>query len=170
MNIYQYAKNTEESGIRFYREMAENSPSTGVRNIFTMLADDEKRLMEKLELMHERFPEMDQKNCRFLRNRDNVFEKMREREESLHVENNVEAYRLARDTERKVMRKYMKAAAAEKSADTRKYLEWLVALEQSELSEIEKIFDFVDAPNHFLEWGEFSNLDEFHNFGRYVDR
>jgi hypothetical protein len=31
------------------------------------------------------------------------------------------------------------------------------------------IYDFVNAPTDDLEWAEFSNLDEFHNFGRYQD-
>ena len=48
-------------------------------------------------------------------------------------------------------------------------LRWLAAFERHELNEIEKLYDFANAPNCSLEWGEFSNLDEFHAFGRDVD-
>lgn len=170
MNIIDYAKDNEKSGIKFYREMAQRSTDEGVKNIFNMLARDEEHLLEKLQLMRKRFPGMDRHNSRSLRKCDNVFEKMRQKEDQFEIESDIDAFRLARDTERKVLRKYLKAAAAEKSAEIKKYLEWIAALEKSELSEIEKTFDFIDAPNHFLEWGEFSNLDEFHNFGRYEDR
>ena len=34
---------------------------------------------------------------------------------------------------------------------------------------LENVFNFVNAPNQYLAWGEFSNLDEFRNFGRDVD-
>jgi len=34
---------------------------------------------------------------------------------------------------------------------------------------LENIFHFVNAPNQYLAWGEFSNLDEFRQFGRQVD-
>lgn len=42
----------------------------------------------------------------------------------------------------------------------------IAAMERHELNDLEQLFDFVNAPNESLEWGEFSNLDEFHNFGR----
>ena len=170
MNIYEFAENTEKSGARFYREMAERTDQEGVKHIFSMLADDEEQLLEKLRLMRRRYPEMDSQASRYLREKDNVFENMRSREDEFDISSDVEAYRLARDAERQVLRQYLRAARAEKSSDKRKSLEWIAALERSELREIEKAFDFVDAPNHFLEWGEFSNLDEFHNFGRYEDR
>jgi hypothetical protein len=38
--------------------------------------------------------------------------------------------------------------------------------ERRELESLRQLFDFVNAPNEFLAWGEFSNLNEFHNFGR----
>jgi hypothetical protein len=34
---------------------------------------------------------------------------------------------------------------------------------------VQNIYDFVNAPTQYLAWGEFSNLDEFRQFGRDLD-
>ena len=170
MNVLEYARSTERSGALFYREMAERSNNEGVKNIFNMLAEDEEKMLQKLMRMSSRTPGMSEQTCRYLRKGDNVFEKMRRMEDDLQVENDLDAYALARDTERKVMQKYLRAADNEGKAEVRRSLMWIAAMERSELAALEKLFDFVNAPNSSLEWGEFSNLDEFHNFGRYEDR
>jgi hypothetical protein len=38
--------------------------------------------------------------------------------------------------------------------------------EEQHIAELENLYDFANAPNHYLAWGEFSNLGEFNNFGR----
>lgn len=37
------------------------------------------------------------------------------------------------------------------------------------LEDFQNVYDFINAPNQYLAASEFSNLDEFHNFGRSVD-
>ena len=35
---------------------------------------------------------------------------------------------------------------------------------------LENVYNFVNAPNEQLEWGEFSNLGEFRQYGRDLDK
>ena len=78
-----------------------------------------------------------------------------------------EAYQLARDAEREVLCTYERATVAANGLALKKSLLLITAMERHELDEIEGLFDFTNVPNQSLSWGEFSNLDEFHDFGRY---
>ncbi|HXV21623.1 MAG TPA: hypothetical protein VD811_11625 [Desulfuromonadales bacterium] len=51
-------------------------------------------------------------------------------------------------------------------ASTRALFRRIASEERRELESLRKLYDFVDAPNEYLARGEFSNLNEFHNFGR----
>lgn len=41
MNAYEYAMQVEKDGEKYYRELAEKSPYTGLKRVFTILADEE---------------------------------------------------------------------------------------------------------------------------------
>ncbi len=169
MNLYEYAQATEESGIRYYQELATGARKDGVKGVFNMLADDEKKLLAKIQLIRQRFPRMDSLNCAQLQKNTIVFDRLRKNSGHPKAESDLEAYRLAREAEEKVVSQYMHAAEAEQNPQTKEMLQWLAALERHELLEIEQLYDFVNAPSESLEWGEFSNLDGFYNFGRYAD-
>lgn len=168
MNLYTYARAAEQSGIRLYRDLASHAHDEGVGRIFNMLADDEQHMLEKLELMKQRFPELADVECAGLLEQDNPFERLRSQWESQHIETDIDAYQLGKTLEHELIDHYSEVAANE-TERTARMLSWVASLERQELAEIEKLFDFANAPNESLEWGEFSNLDEFHNFGRYED-
>jgi rubrerythrin len=96
----------------------------------------------------------------------NVFEQLRRREGQLLVESDLAAYRLALEAEREVLRQLRNAAMTEHRPAAKKLLAEIARDEQRHVEELEGLYDFANAPNHYLAWGEFSNLGEFHNFGR----
>jgi rubrerythrin len=49
-------------------------------------------------------------------------------------------------------------ARAEEGEQVKALLNWFVEDEKRHLEEIEGIYEFVEAPRCYLEWGEFSNL------------
>jgi rubrerythrin len=169
MNLYRYAQATEQSGIRFYREMAEQAAQEGTRGVFSMLVTDEENLLRKLEGFRRHYPEMSRMECESLQKDGIVFEELRNKAWQSNISSDLEAYRVAIEAEGEVVDQYLRAAAAESDPQIKKMLRWLAAFERHELNEIEKLYDFANAPNCSLEWGEFSNLDEFHNFGYYED-
>jgi rubrerythrin len=166
MNVFEFARDVESSGQRFYGDMAERAGEKGIRNIFGMLAEDEARMLTKLREMEMR-EGMAMRESRALDRGSNIFAELSEREARLQVASDLDAYRLARMAEQQVVDQYLTAIRRESDPEVKSLLQRIVAMEQQELDELERLCDFVDAPNHFLEWGEFSNLDEFHNFGRY---
>lgn len=166
MNVFEYAREIETSGQRFYGDMAAHAKDNGIRNIFTMLAEDEARMLTLLHELEARYDTTPQE-CLRLGPGGNVFAGLHKREDRLQVGSDLEAYRLAMRAEQAIIDRYLAAIEAEPDPQVKTLLQRIVALEQQELDDLQRLCDFVDAPNHFLEWGEFSNLDEFHNFGRY---
>jgi rubrerythrin len=169
MNILQFAESTEKSGLEFYRELAASSEHEGVRRVFTDLARDEEAQLQRLQRMLDRYPELSGLDSKPLDQQPNIFEQMRTRMNHARPATDLEAYQLAREAEQGIVHDYLAAADLEPDPAGKRLLLWIAALERAELSEIEKLFDFVNAPTDSLEWGEFSNLDEYHNFGRYTD-
>lgn len=166
MKVINFAREIDRSGQRFYEEMAERAGSAGVRKIFHMLAEDEARMLARLEA---RAAGADAHDSPTLDERINVFEQLRKKGEHLAVVNDVAAYRLALDTEREVLHQYEMAVEAEENPALKKILAEIAEDERHILAEIEQLYDFTNAPNNFLAWGEFSNLGEFNNFGRDID-
>lgn len=169
MKIFQYAESTEQNALDYYHDMADRAQDEGVKRVFNLLAEDETKLMQKLQLMLKRFPELAGLDSKALERLPDVFTRLRQQTDHTELHADLDVYRLARDAERDIVQHYCTAAEQEQDPDVRRTLHWIAALERFELNEIEQLFDFVNAPNESLEWGEFSNLDEFHNFGRYED-
>ncbi len=85
------------------------------------------------------------------------------------VNSDVEAFDLAAGYEEQVCQLFLGAAAQETNPENASLLRRIGALECREAEELRQARDFINAPNEFLAWGGFSNLEEFHNFGRDVD-
>jgi rubrerythrin len=163
MKVLNFAQAIDESARLFYEEMAARTDNVGVRTIFHKLAEDEVALMNH---HRELAVQGDIPDAETLDGGINVFEHLRDQEEYLRVRDDVSAYRLALDAERDVTNMYWRAASAESNPEARELIVRLAQNEQRHLEEVETLYDFANAPNNYLAWGEFSNLGEFHNFGR----
>jgi len=163
MNTMRFIQELDQSARLFYQEMALRTENTGIRRIFEMLSEDEESLLERHRTLVAQGETIDAKT---LDRAINIFEQLRRSEEQLEVKDDVAAYRLALDTERDVLQQYRDAAKAEKHPDVKKLLTKIVQDEKRHVLELEALYDFANAPNHYLAWGEFSNRGDFQNFGR----
>ncbi len=169
MDLYQYAHQTEKSGAQFYQHMAGRATKEGLKRVFKLMAGEEERLLDKLSKFRKHFPEIGDVSCRSLNKDTIVFDSICDNGVCDLIESDLDAYQLAIRAKRNLIRRYREAAEQEPHAATRKLLIWLEAMEKHQLDEIEQLYDFANAPNLSLEWAEFSNLDEFYNFGYYED-
>jgi rubrerythrin len=80
-----------------------------------------------------------------------------------------EAYRLALKLEEEEIRCFEELLAHSRARETKKILKQITEEEDRHLDRFRDLYDFINAPNQYLAWGEFSNLQEFHQFGRDVD-
>jgi len=163
MKVMRFAQEIDLSAQNFYQEMASRTDNPGVRMIFDMLAEDERDLLNRHGALAAKVEEV---NAKALDRGINIFEQLRRREAQLAVGNDLAAYRLALDAEREVLQLYQRAAKSEKHPMVKKLLAEMAKDEQQHVDELESLYDFANAPNHYLAWGEFSNVGDFHNFGR----
>jgi rubrerythrin len=163
MKVLSFAQTIDESARLFYEEMAARADNVGVRAIFHKLAEDEVALLNHHRVLAV---QGDIPDTETLDEGMNVFERLRHQEEYLQVADDVSAYRLALDAERDLTKLYWRAANTESNPEVRELIVRIAQNEQQHMEEVESLYEFTNAPNNYLAWGEFSNLGEFHNFGR----
>jgi rubrerythrin len=169
MNVFDFAMNIERSGSRFYRQLAEKAEQKGLKTIFTMMAKDEEELLKKFQAMKTSVRTTTREDSMALEDAPNIYKDVLDEREALSVPDDLEAYNYVMKVEEDLCRLYENAAEKENNEQVKNLLLKIAAQEHRELETLRQVYDFVNAPNEYLAWGEFSNLDEFHNFGRDED-
>ena len=167
MRILDFAMETQRSGRDFFRRVARRTDRKGMKKIFLRMAEDEERLLGSFRRLRTT-ARNGRADSSALQEVDNPFRRLNE-ETVLQLEDDLAAYRFLLNTEGEICRFYREAAQCDADADARALLRQVAEKECEKLERLEETYDFVNAPNEYLAWGEFSNLDEFHNFGRYED-
>jgi len=166
MNVFDFAMEIERSGRKFYRNMATKAGTAGVRTIFSMMAEDEQELLERFRAMKATVRSTTMQDSSSLESAGNIFKDVLNEREALQINDNMEAYHYVMRAEAAICRLYEDAAQREPNPEVQGLLRRIATEERRELESLRRLYDFVNAPNEFLAWGEFSNLNEFHNFGR----
>jgi rubrerythrin len=166
MNVFDFAMEIERSGRNFYRNVAEKTGTAGVRTIFSMMAEDEQKLLERFRAMKATARSTTMQDSSVLESAASLLQGILNEREALQITDDLEAYHHVMGVEAAICRLYEEAAEREPNPEVQGLLRRIAAEERRELESLQRLFDFVNAPNEFLAWGEFSNLNEFHNFGR----
>lgn len=164
MDVLEFVMEMDRSGRDIYRSLAAKASRPGAKRIFDRIAEEEERSVENYRRM--KTGGQAASDSPVLKEGDHPF-KGPVAMGADHDEHS--ALRLVLEMERKVCRFLEQAARREADPSAGGLLRQVAAVECGELEETERFYDFINAPNEFLAWGEFSNLDEFHNFGRYED-
>lgn len=170
MNVFDFAMEMEDAGKTYYENLASTASLPGLKTIFSRLAEDEARHYEIFRdlKMGGKFPDMTESTI--LETAQNVFVELPRDAQALQDMSGVlVAYKHAMKLEADSFRLYEDAAAREADAGIRGLLLKIAGEEHKHYNILENIYRFVNAPNQHLVWGEFSNLREFHQFGRDVD-
>jgi rubrerythrin len=170
MNVFDYAMKMEMDGKSLYEKMADESNMDGLKNIFRRLAKDEQKHYEIFQAMKGQTSTMAMEDTTVLDDSKNIFEELLGKKNALGpVSGDIDGYRHAMKLEADSFRLYEDAAEKEENKDVKALLLRIAGEEHKHFEVLENIYDFVNAPNQYLAWREFSNLDEFRNFGRDVD-
>lgn len=166
MNVFDFAMEIERNGRKFYRNVAAKTGAAGVRTIFSMMAEDEQELLERFRAMKATVRSTTMQDSRSLETAGKVYKDVLNEREALQITDDLEAYHYVMRVEAAICRLYEDAARREPNPEVQGLLRRIASEERRELESLRRLYDFVNAPNEFLAWGEFSNLNEFHNFGR----
>lgn len=169
MNVYEYAMEMETDAEAFYKNLADKTGLRGIRKIFLGLAEDERKHFETFKALKKHTAAQAPETAR-LDEAKNVFARMLEEKTAPDdLQGNLDAYHYAMKLEAEAARFYRDMLAKETDAEVRTQLEKIIRQEYHHFQIVENLYHFVDAPNQYLAWGEFSNLDDFYQFGRDVD-
>lgn len=170
MNVFDFAIKMEVDGKTFYEKLAQESSNKGLKTIFSRLAEDEQKHLEIFQGLQARTQATAMEETTVLDTARNVFTELRTEDAPLNVSAaDLEAYRFAMKLEADSFRLYEEAVERESHQDVKNLLGRIAEEEHKHFTILENIYDFVNAPHQYLAWREFSNLDEFRNFGRDTD-
>lgn len=165
MNIYAFAMQMEKDGENYYRQLAEQSRSAGLKKIFVMLADEEVKHYRVVELLSKKSGAPQLAETKVLENVKNIFVGMRETREELYIDTTeeVQRYRKASGLEEESRKFYQEKADQAESETERKILLQLAGEERKHLRIMENIVEFVSRPEsgRWLENAEWYHLDEY---------
>lgn len=165
MDIYEYAMQMEKDGENYYRELVKLSKTAGLQKIFAMLAEEEVKHFQFIEMLRQQSGLPKIKDSGILKNVKNVFLEMKETQHELHINTTEEAnaYRKAREIE-EMSRKFYQQKSEETADEQARMLFTLLAREEEKHYNImDNIIEFVtrQEPGHWLENAEWHHLEEY---------
>lgn len=170
MNVFDFAIRMELDGKRLYEQLARDTGHAGLRGIFTQLAADEQKHYQIFLDLKGQNRAAAMKDTPVLEQAKNVFEDLLAQKETLGpIKGDLEGYQHAMKLEEDSIRLYEEAAEKEKDKDIKALLLRIAGEEHKHFNILRNIYDFVNAPSQYLAWREFSNVGEYHQFGRDVD-
>jgi rubrerythrin len=170
MNVFDFAMKMEEDGKTYYEKLASQTSHPGLKTIFTRLAEDEQKHYEIFQKLKSSGIAPAMSDSTIIAEAKNVFEELSDEGKALKgIEGNLAAYQHAMKVEADSFRLYEKAANEENDPVTKNLLMKIAGEEHKHFNVLENVYHFVNAPNQYIAWGEFSNLDEFKQFGRDVE-
>ena len=170
MDLFDYAMQVEADGKAYYENLATQTSVPGLKTIFTSLAEDEQKHYEIFQQLKASGAVPAMRETTILAHTQNVFAKLPREVTSLSgLEGTLAAYQQAMKVEADSFRFYESAASKENNPATKKLLLKIAEEEHKHFTVLENVYHFVKAPSEYLAWGEFSNLDEFKQFGRDTD-
>ena len=109
MDIFDYAKQMEKDGEKYYRELASKADREGLKSIFNMLADDEVKHYEILDKIQKN-QEFDMADSKILDESKNIFTQKKENATNELTLPQKEAYKKAVEIEQKSVDFYKEKA------------------------------------------------------------
>jgi rubrerythrin len=161
MNTLEFLSRFENDCLSFYGTLAAETTDPELKELYELLADNRKRHMDLLEPLEETVRSEDLTSelteraghvingCRMALFNHDLNKEMR---------NDRDAFEHVVHAEDEMIKLCEGMAKAEEGEKVKALLNWFVKDEKRYLEEIEGIYEFVEAPHCYLEWGEFSNL------------
>lgn len=161
MDIFQFAMEKEKHSEQFYRDLADRTNCVGLRNILTVLADEEVKHYHLVEHMQAETPQ-EVSETPILAHAREIFEKMRGSSEKFDFNiSEADLYRKACDIEEDSKRFYLERAEEVEDPAQKEVFRKLAAEEHKHWIIVDNIRSFVARPETFLENAEIFHYDDY---------
>lgn len=160
MDVYDFAMKMELDGKAYYERLSAETPVVALKNIFLDLAADEQKHYATIRSLKSG-KVLDMTESTALEKTKNLFERPNTDREAIGgLKNVLDGYRYARRIEADSIRLYEDMAKKEGNPDALRLIQKIVEEEQRHYTIMDNLCEFVQAPQNYLAWGEFSNLKE----------
>lgn len=160
MDIFEFAQQMEKDGENYYRELVGKTDNKGLRNIFTMLADEEVKHYNIIQGMKE--GQYNITETKILNNAKNIFEDMKEGGEEFTSEGDeIKLYQKAQDIEKRSRDFYAEKAGEAEQNEQKEIFQKLSSEESKHYFLLDNIIEFVSRPQLWLENAEWYHLEEY---------
>jgi rubrerythrin len=149
----------EQDGERFYRELAAQSASEGMRTILTMLAEDEAKHYQVVKAMAAR-ADAQMVPTTVLADAKNVFAGLQGDDLPLQGAQ-IELYREAQEIERKSLVFYEEKAHEADEPAARDLLLKIADEEKRHYFLLDSMVTFINRPYEWIENAEFNHLEDY---------
>jgi len=162
MNAVELMTKFEGDCLIFYETLGRETHDQELKKLYALLAATQKKHLARLDRLRETTGTREAESMladrtdhlvngchRVLFSHDLMKEMKNDRDGFDHVVH----------AEEEMIRLFEGMARAEHREGTKKLLAMIAADEKEHLQEIEWIYEFVEKPHCYLEWGEFSNLN-----------
>jgi len=161
VNIFEIAKQIEKNGEIFYRDLAVKATDTGLKNIFTLLAEDEAKHYLAFVKM-EQNKDFELTDTHILKDAKAVFQNMKEKAELFSEETpQEEVYQVALENEQKSIKIYSELLEKISLDNQKTVIKKIMEEEKKHAFLIENIIEFIKKPMFWIENAEFNHLDQY---------
>ena len=161
MNTFEFLGRFENDCLSFYRTLAAEATNPELMELYDLLADSRKRHLDLLGALKGTLRSEDL-TSELTERAEHVINGCRmaltARDFDKEMRNDSDAFGHVVNAEDEMIKLCEGMAKAEEGEQVKSLLNWFVEDEKRHLEEIEGIYEFVEAPRCYLEWGEFSNL------------
>ncbi|MGB5158119.1 ferritin family protein [Desulfobacterium sp. N47] len=161
MKIFELAKQVEKNGEKFYLDLAIKTTDIGLKNIFTLLAQDEKKHYAVLESM-EQENDFELTDTNILKEAKEIFQNIKDRAVQINGStSHQEVYEVALKNEEKSIEIYGQLLGSTIFENRREVIIKIIEEEKKHKYLIEQLIEFIRRPEFWLENAEFNHLDEY---------
>lgn len=161
MDIFEFAMEKETYAEQFYRELADRTDSTGLKNILNMLAEEEVKHYRTVQAMQTQAGGKPT-STPVLKRAEEVFDRMRDGAERFDFGGGeVNLYRKACEIEKQSRDFYSQKATEVRDDDHKAIFQQLAEEENKHLTLVQRLCDFVARPETFLEDAEMYHFDDY---------
>jgi rubrerythrin len=161
MSAITYLSRFENDCLNLYKTLESNTGNPELKELYELLADSRQRHLDALLHRQETVGSGDYESD-LIERAEQVTNSCRQtllaHDISKALRHDHDAFDHVVHAEGEMIRLCAGMAGNEKNEKVKELLSWFVADEKQHLEEIEGIYEFVEAPHCYLEWGEFSNL------------
>lgn len=161
-NIYEFALKFEKDSETLYRDLINNTESTGIKKILNMLADEEAKHYEIISKMKDNIKELLYESTDILDNSKNIIQKMKENNEKFEIENSqLKIYEKARSIENESKKFYEEKSHEIQFEKQKKIFLNLAKEEEKHFFIIDNLLIHMSRPQTWVEDAEFNPKEDY---------